>query len=484
VSYEAVTPPLRWATGPSLPINSFEDAAPLGPDRPLLGTDACLWAGMTPRNLESPSKVRRRRGSVGRLTSAAVLPALLGVITGPMAARALGPAGRGQAAAAVVYGFALPVFLSLGVTTAIGQRAALEPDRRSSLVTTSIVYALLTVPATAVALVLIMDGPLRSIHGSARIMSELTLGSAPLGVLAAGFLAILQSEGALGSLARIRATPFLINFVLTVGLFFDGRLTVATYLVTSLIAGVGALALTICALRDRPRGYYPLRPLLGFGLRGFAGTVANMANARLDQLIMVPFLGSAPLGLYAVGVSMASMPAATGVAIASRSYGQIATATDPRAETARYLRMTFLTMFGASLAFAVLGPIAIPVVFGPAFRGAVVPMWWLLPGTIALGVAAVCTGALQVFDRPGCPSWAEVSGATVTVGGLALFLRPMGIAGAAIVSTVAYSVTMGLQLWWLRRLGVRGLVPGKEDLVWLARRALPRCLARMLAWFR
>src|SRR3712207_7949454 len=50
---------------------------------------------------------------------ATLLPTLLGVLTGPLAARALGPAGRGQAAAVGAVGLFLPVALSLGMPVAI-----------------------------------------------------------------------------------------------------------------------------------------------------------------------------------------------------------------------------------------------------------------------------------------------------------------------------------------------------------------------------
>lgn len=419
-----------------------------------------------------------------KLTWAMVLPAPLAAVTGPLAARALGPFGRGQAAAVVIYGMALPVILSFGLLGAIGQRAALEPERRPELVATSLLYALLTVPLTALVTIALMLGPLGSIHGSGRTMAILTLSIAPLSVLAYSLQGILQAEGALGPLARTRALPFILNFVLTVGLFFTGRLTVATYLATNVFASTAVLISTLCSVHDKPRWYYPLRPLLRFGLRGFVGTLANMANTRLDQMIMIPFLGSAQLGLYAVAATANGIPLTIGAAISTRSYGQIASAPDPQAETARYIRLTFLSM-GVACGFAALAaPLLIPIVFGRAYRGAVTPLLLLLPGTATLATASISTGALNVFGHPGRPSWAEVAGVVVTVGGLLLFLHPFGIAGAAVVSSLSYGLTMALHAWFLRRLGVKGLLPGRIDVSWLAHRALPKRWTRRLAWSR
>src|SRR4051812_7293701 len=61
----------------------------------------------------------RRRGSVMRLATAGYLAAALGIVTGPLVARSLGPTGRGEYAAVLTYsGFAV-VLVGLGVTQSI-----------------------------------------------------------------------------------------------------------------------------------------------------------------------------------------------------------------------------------------------------------------------------------------------------------------------------------------------------------------------------
>lgn len=426
----------------------------------------------TQRRSAGAKAARTRRGSVLGLSGATLLPTLLGAVTGPLVARALAPGGRGQVAAVAAFSLALPVLLSLGMHVAIGQRAATEPDVRPRLVFAAIRFALLMVPVAVLAAVAIMGGPLRSIRGTAGALAAVSLGMAPLGVLGFSLQQLLVAEGALGAYARVRALPLVVNAALTVGLFLAGRLTVATYLLASLVAGVAGLMWTLWFVKawfvgdDRGRAY-PLRPLVGFGLRGFVGTAASITNSRLDQMIMVPFLGSAQLGIYAVSVSIASLPLAIGQAVTFRSFGEIASSGDRTSEAARYLRLTALIVGGACVAIAVVAPFLIPVVYGTAFRGALTPLLVLLPGTVALGVVVTSTNALQVLGRPGLPSWAELAGVAVTVAGLAILLRPLGIAAAALVSTLSYGATLLLDSAFLLRVGVRGLVPRGDDLRWV-----------------
>ncbi|HEY8199865.1 MAG TPA: oligosaccharide flippase family protein [Actinomycetota bacterium] len=416
---------------------------------------------------------RTRRGSVAGLSGATLLPALLGALTGPLAARALAPAGRGQAAAVTAFALFLPVVASLGVPVAIGQRAATHPVMRPRLVAAAIRFALATVPVTLLASVGIMAGPLRSIGGSARVVAAMTLGTTPLVVLGLCLQQLLLAEGALGAYARVRAVPLVVNAALTVALFVAGRLTVATYLGTTLAANVTAITVALRFVGARPgrwEGAHPLRPLVHFGLRGFVGTLASMTNARLDQMVIVPLLGSRPLGLYAVSVSVASLPQGIGQAITARSFGEVASSRDRTAEAARYLRLTTLVVGGACCTLAAVAPFAIPVVYGEPFRGSVAPLLLLLPGTVALALVFAMSSTLQVLGRPGLPSWAELAGVLVTAGGLAALLSPMGIAGAALVSTASYGTTLAVNIVFLRRIGVRGLVPRAGDLQWVLSR--------------
>lgn len=370
-------------------------------------------------------------------------------------------------AAVTVFGFGLPVVLSLGVPVAIGQRAATEPSMRPSLLAAAKRFTCLTIPIAIVAGAIVVSGPLSSIKGGAQVVALVTLGASPLAILGTSLLQLLQAEGALGPLAKLWAVPPLVSAVLTIGLALGGWLTVTTYLTATLISGLPTLIASWCLVREPPSDPYPLRALLSFGVRGFAGSVANMANARLDQMIIVPFVGSAQLGLYAVSVSLASHPLGIAQSIAARSFGQIAHAADRAGEAARYLRLTVLIGVLACTAVAVSAPFGIPLLYGPSFRGSLVPLLLLLPGTVALAIISSSTATLLVLNRPGLSSLAELLGLVITVVGLIVVLGPLGILGAALVSSLSYSCTLAVHIAALRRLGVKRLVPGRAEISWV-----------------
>ena len=116
----------------------------------------------------------------------------------------------------------------------------------------------------------------------------------------------------------------------------------------------------------------------------------------------------------------------------------------------------------AGLARAMLAPLAavayrlLPLVFGAGYRGAVPLLWILSPGAVFLACGQVTCDLLRGRNRPLFVAWAQGLAAVFTVVLLFALLPVVGVAGAAIASTVAYGVVLGAMLRSLWRLPVSG----------------------------
>jgi O-antigen/teichoic acid export membrane protein len=89
---------------------------------------------------------------------------------------------------------------------------------------------------------------------------------------------------------------------------------------------------------------------------------------------------------------------------------------------------------------ALLGPLLISIVFGPAFSASYAPLLALLPGIVLLGGGKVLTSELAGRGYAHYNSINAGMALVLTVVlDLALIPR-LGVTGAAIASTVAYSV--------------------------------------------
>lgn len=423
----------------------------------------------------------RRSGSIGQLAGSSYLALLLGVVTGPLIARAVGPAGRGEIAAAVVYSAIAATVVSLGVPLAIGHSLANRLATRGALLIASRRFSALTIlPSLALGAV-VVAGPLAGQSREGRAGAALLMAGVPLLVLASCLALFFVAEGSLKGLARVQLLPPALLAGATVAAFLLDRLTVLTYLCLVFVSTVVTVVVSQRALgirSEKPasrrapgiRGEKPasLGPLVRFGLRGYPGYLAIYAAVRIDQAIIGPLLGSAQLGLYAVAASIAIIPVALARAIASRAFGTLASAGDQdRAEViSTYLRIALAGGSLTCLAIAAASPL-IPVLYGGAFGGSVLPLLWLLPGTVALCGSVVGLNCLTALGKPGRATLAELVGLAITLAGLPLVLGRFGITGAALLSTVSYSATFAVYLVFLSGYGRIRLALRREDLRWL-----------------
>src|SRR5215469_16808000 len=190
---------------------------------------------------------------------------------------------------------------------------------------------------------------------------------------------------------------------------------------------------------DQPRAA-TIGRALSLGLRGQLGNVATFFNYRLDVFIVNYYLGTAAVGLYAVGVmvseSIWQVPNAAAMALVPRTARQQG---QSGAEfTCMVCRHVFTLAVLAAIGVAALSAWAIPAVFGEAFRASVPVIWWILPGTVALAASKVMCADLMARGMPEYSSLFALVTLVITVV-LDLVLIPrMGIQGAALASSVAY----------------------------------------------
>jgi O-antigen/teichoic acid export membrane protein len=94
---------------------------------------------------------------------------------------------------------------------------------------------------------------------------------------------------------------------------------------------------------------------------------------------------------------------------------------------------------------------AVPLVFGKQFGSSVAVIWWLLPGTVALAVAKVAASDLAGRAKTGYSSVFGLMAFAATVILDWELIPRMGIQGAALASSIAYSLNGLLLVMALKR---------------------------------
>jgi antigen flippase len=398
----------------------------------------------------------RAAGRTRELAVAGYLGNALGLVSGPLLARSLGPGGRGELASVLAIAGLVTPLACLGVDAALMHQLGATKNRASADAR-SISAAVTVGPLGAAAFVLLTTAVLHPAEASLKAAVYVLAAALPMSVIGSYAGIVLTLERRLRAQAITRVLPFVLNLAGLLGLLAIDGVTVASVLLVNVVANVLPVLLSLWIIRYRLRRPQSFVPLIPFGIRSLGATFTNVINVRLDQVLLVPLASAKDLGLYAVAVSLASLPilviAPYRQAVAGRLVGA-----DGRVDLvllARSLRHAELILGGALICAGIVGPPVVPLLFGHRFDGSVPPFLLLLPGIFGLGLTAFLAPAFTLAGMPGRFSVAQAVGCVVTAVGLPVVVPRLHAEGAALVSTAAYTAVFASALYMLRRAGLR-----------------------------
>ncbi len=436
-----------------------------------------------------PSPAQRLLAGGAAYQAAAVLSALVALVTLPLYTAALTPADLGVAETVLTFIILASIVLRAGLGEALVRRwfatGEDDPGGRDALARTAVqgVAALTTLVA---AVALLLAGPLAEL-----ITAREDAGIGRLAVL--GLWAFTNLEVAYALLRveerrRAYLAASLVNVVLTVALTVllvvaldagaEGYL--AGNYAASAVVLVGLWASDARRLARGPRA--PAGPLLRFGAPTVPAEATVFALNVVDRAVLLRAQGAAAAGLYALAVKLATI-----VIVAVRAF-QLAwpplaysVRDDDEARrlyaavTTWYVVATGLVVAGLTL----LGRWLVRLLAAPEFFAAHEALPWVALGWALYGLSLVLVsvaGRAQVTTR-NLP--AALAGLAANVVALALLVEPLGPAGAGIALCVAYLVVLAVLHALTRRLFVVPFERGRLAHA-VALLALPTVAAELL----
>ena len=239
-------------------------------------------------------------------------------------------------------------------------------------------------------------------------------------------------------------------FVYPAVILVRGNHGISSVIVALIISGT--LATLTGMVRLLRRGFFAgwgrpsvmmAKRIVTFGARGQLGNMLWLMNLRFDFVLLGALAGPAVLGIYAVASKFAELMRLVPTAINYVLYPRFARLGPEQAtaEARRLLpRATALTLVMAPF-LAVATYVALPILYGVAFRGAVLPAEVITIGLSIEGAAAVASAYLLGCGRPGLNSVGMGVGATITVTMDIILIPRYGAMGGAITSAVTYLTT-------------------------------------------
>ena len=383
----------------------------------------------------------------------------LGTFTGVASARLLGPEGRGELAALILWPSVLVMLFSLGINQAIVFHTGQKRDGVSQVTTAAALIGLAQSLGVVLAGLAVIPLALHRYPPEVRHLAVLFLFSTPFLMLSGYPANLLQG--------RLDFSSFNLIRTIAPALYALGLAALVLLRKADLRAVVGFQILGYVAAavaggwllwrKEKVRFFLSRRvtnSLLRFGWKTQVGSVTYYINQRLDQLLLSLFVSPPQLGLYVVAVTVSTalsfLPQAS--AIVTLANGSNLARERAKQFIGHSFRTSLLWLAAGCAALFAVAPWLITLVFGSAFAASGLACRILLPGSIAVGLNQVLYEGARALDDPALPSYSEGLAAVLTCVGLFFLLPRFGFLGAAVTSTAAYisSLVFTLMLYRLR----------------------------------
>lgn len=196
-----------------------------------------------------------------------------------------------------------------------------------------------------------------------------------------------------------------------------------------------------------------VKGFIGYGLKSHLSNIITLLNYRSSLLILGYFTTPVVVGIYTVGMQLAEklwLPSqAVSTVLLPRLSNKLGEGSDEK-EVAKLTldsaRLTLLVTVLIGIAFAIVAPIVVNLLFGEAYNEAVYVVLLLLPGILAwtpsriLANDLAARGFAELNLKNAC--WVFAINASLTL----LFVPLWGLLGASLATTIAYTMDLILRL--------------------------------------
>lgn len=379
--------------------------------------------------------------------------AALSLVSSPIIARALGPAGRGDYAVAMAIGLLGVQLGNLGLPSTNSYLLAKNRTLLPPLLANSLLASFLVGGAGAIMLAAVMDfSAWAPIHGRLLWLAVLRI---PFGM--AYLLVVNLFMGLLE--VRLYNTIELVNKTLATAIIVatvwlgtrtpEMMLLVLLFgMIISFIYALGKLN-RFCTTHSRPSTNL-LRENFPLGWKAYLCSLFAFLVLRIDLLMVKLFLGATAAGYYSIAGNMADflllLPAAVS-AVLFPKLSAMSHETERRALALKAVGGTALGLLPLLLVIGMAANFVIVGLFGKAFAPASPAFLLLLPGIFFFGLEIVLVQYLNScgFPRSVVAIW--ILSAAFNILANLWAIPAYGINGASVVSSISYlGVLLGV-IW-------------------------------------
>lgn len=189
-----------------------------------------------------------------------------------------------------------------------------------------------------------------------------------------------------------------------------------------------------------------------YGIKVMLGSIIQFINYRADIILIGYFLSGADVGWYFLSVLIAErllfLTQATSTILlpaASSSAGQ-------SKKTPLLSRLNFSVVLAGSVIIGLSAYWIVPLIFSSKYVNSVLPLIILLPGIISLSVSKLLSADLGARGLPQYSMYVSILNFILNIALNIILIPKIGIAGAALSSTISYTAALLFQAYFYKRI--------------------------------
>jgi O-antigen/teichoic acid export membrane protein len=332
----------------------------------------------------------------------------INILTGILSARLLGPLGKGEQAAIIVWPQMVPICVTLGLPTALLFNVKRNPESQSDLFSAVLVLAAVAGGVAGAIGAILLPHWLGHFEDGAILCSQLLMLSVPYSLIYLVTQGIIEARGkfALQNTLVLASAMFAVIVISVLGLTGKANsITIAlAYILTGPPVGVISIIYVVRLTRPRFRNFSgSVATLLRFGVRQYLGDLFGVLTGVVDQFMIAGFLAPRMIGLYVVAASLCralsliqqSMVTVLLPKVVGQSVENICESV-PRAA-----RVNLAISLAPTLLIGLGGEKLMQLVYGPSFSPGATVIWLLVTDTLVGGAARILSQAVLATGRPG-----------------------------------------------------------------------------------
>jgi O-antigen/teichoic acid export membrane protein len=367
---------------------------------------APIAGGGAPGDGVAPPRFSSKRAYAGTFTATFAI-CCAGVLTGVLAARLLGPTGRGELAVIIFLPVLLVPLAEFELPRSIAYSVSKREQAHGELVATS--FWLAVVLGCIQAILLVFALPFFLPAGKFYLLSTarwfvLYLPAIYITLFLTG---IDQGVGRFGRFGIFQALPGILYLVAVLVACVIGAISPVGFALAMLCGAVATAILRIAVdwkaiLHSRPR-WRTASSLLGRGFSFYIPAVAGFALMRADTFLVVQLTTTEAIGLYAIAQAIAMGQIGAVNPFVQVVFAAVAGETDQQRALqtlAHHFRLAQWAVLSVGLVAVGLTPWAIPLLFGAKFSAATTTAYLLIAASVPWGMSQVLEQGLRAASHP------------------------------------------------------------------------------------